>query len=73
MAEEYIESIIIRQDSIDKGEGPPNFTDVDVDEIFEFEGTVQLVQIVKSVQNKTHNRHDYVFQIQSIAKLQKET
>lgn len=70
--EQYVESILIRQDNVDAGITEPTFTDTDVDEVFEFEGTLQLIQIVKSVQNKTHNRHDYVFKIEDITKLQKE-
>ncbi len=70
MAEEYVENIIIRQDN--KEVDVPTFEDIDVDAIFEFEGTVQLIQILKSVQNATHNRHDYVFKIVDITRLQKE-
>ncbi len=69
--ERYIESIIIRDDN-----GPPvpnpMFVDDDVDAEFEFEGRIQLVQILKSVQNLQHNKHDYVFKILSINKIQKE-
>lgn len=71
MPESYIESIIIRMDNVDSGY-TPMLNDDDIDELFEFEGVLELKQIVKSVQNKTHNRHDYVFKINSIAKLEKE-
>lgn len=70
--EKYIESILIRQDNIDNGD-IPMFSDDDCDEIFEFDGTVKLVQIAKSVQNKFHNRHDYIFKIQEITKLEKQS
>ena len=71
MAEQYIETIIIRHDNrleVDT----PTFADTDVDGIFEFEGTIKLVQILKSVQNAVHNRHQYVLKIETIIKLQKE-
>lgn len=71
MPEEYIESILIRQDNKPEVE-TPMFTDDELDENFEFEGIVTLRQIVKSVQNKTHNRHDYVFKIKTITKLEKQ-
>lgn len=71
MPEEYIESIIIRQDNKPEVE-TPSFVDADIDEEFEFEGILMLKQIIKSVQNKTHNKHDYVFQIQSIKKIEKQ-
>ena len=72
MAEQYIETIIIRQDN--KPEVLiPSFDDTDVDAVFEFEGTLKLVQIIKNIQNATHNRHDYVFKVETISKLQKET
>lgn len=71
MAEKYIESILIRQDNIDNGD-IPMFSDNDCDKIFEFDGTVKLVQIAKSVQNKFHNRHDYIFRIESIGKLERQ-
>ena len=65
MAEEqYIESIIIRRDGVEVEE--PSFTDEQVDSEFEFKGTIKLVQILKSVQNAQHNRHDYVFKIVEI-------
>lgn len=64
MAEEYVESILIRSDS--KEADTPSFTDEQCDAEFEFKGTVKLVQILKSVQNATHNKHDYVFKIVSI-------
>ena len=69
--EEYIESILIRSDNVEAD--IPMFSDDDCDEIFEFEGTVKLVQIAKSVQNKFHNRHDYVFKIVEITKLEKQS
>ena len=68
MAENYIESLIIRQDGVAVGE-EPSFSDEQVDAEFEFEGTVKLIQILKSVQNASHNKHDYVFKITEIKKL----
>jgi len=70
--EKYVESIMMRKDFPDHGT-EPLFNDEDCDEIFEFEGTVKLVQISKSVQNKFHNRHDYVFKIVEIRKLEKQS
>ncbi len=71
--EEYIESILIRQDGIHIPAGDlPTFNDDQCDRVFEFEGTIELKQIVKSVQNIVHNRHDYVFKIKSITKLQEQ-
>jgi len=73
MTEQYIESIIIRQDNVHIPEGSePTFTDEQLDKEFEFEGIVELKQIVKSVKNVFHNRHDYVFKIKSINKIQKQ-
>lgn len=69
--ENYIESILIRQDNVDNGDTSA-FSDEDCDELFEFKGTVKLVQIAKSVQNKFHNRHDYIFKIESIEKLERQ-
>lgn len=70
MAEKYIESILIRDDKLPEVE-TPTFNDEDCDTEFEFEGTVKLVQILKSVQNAVHNRHDYVFKIVNIKKFKK--
>jgi hypothetical protein len=70
MAEEYIESMLIRQDGVHAL--VPTFEDTDMDVVYEFEGTVRLVQTLKSVQNAVHNRHDYIFRIVSIDKMQKE-
>ena len=70
MAEEYIESIIMRQDNRPEST-TPMLEDDDCDALFEFEGVVKLKQILKSVQNAVHNRHDYVFEIVSIDKLEK--
>jgi len=70
MAEEYIESILIRQDNRPEAT-VPMLEDDDCDALFEFEGVIRLKQILKSVQNATHNRHDYVFEIVSIDKLEK--
>lgn len=72
MVEEYVESIIIRQDNRPETE-TPMFEDVDCDALFEFEGVIKLKQILKSVTNATHNRQDYVFNIVSINKLKKES
>lgn len=69
--EQYIENIIIRQDNVESD--TPMLPDDDCDDVFEFEGTMQLKQINKSVQNASHNRHDYVFKIVSITKLQKQS
>ena len=69
-SEQYVESIIMRQDNRPETE-TPMLEDSDCDSLFEFEGTVQLVQIVKSVQNAVHNRHDYIFKLVSIDKLEK--
>jgi len=71
MSEQYVETIIIRQDQRPEVL-EPSFLDVDVDAVFEFEGTLRLVQILKSVQNAVHNKHDYVFRIEAITKMQKE-
>lgn len=71
MAEEYIESILIRQDN-NPYVPTPMFENNDLDNLFEFEGILQLKQIEKSIQNATHNRHTYVFEIVSIDKLKKE-
>ncbi len=70
MPEQYIESILIRQDNRPEAE-TPLFSDEDCDVEFEFKGIVVLKQIVKSVTNATHNKHDYVFQIKSIDSLEK--
>lgn len=64
MVEEYIESILIRSDNNEVEQ--PSFTDEQCDSEFEFKGTVKLVQILKSVQNATHNKHDYVFKIVNV-------
>ena len=69
--EEYIESIIIRKDNQPEVT-TPTFADEDVDAIFEFEGKIKLTSIQKSIQNASHNRHTYVFEISSINKMQKE-
>ncbi len=70
MAEEYIESIIMRSDNRPEVT-TPMFEDDDCDALFEFEGIVKLKQILKSVQNAVHNRHDYVLTIENIKKLEK--
>jgi len=72
MAEEYVESIIMRKDCQECHTGDPMFVDDDCDITFEFEGKIKLTSINKVVQNATHNKHDYVFQIVSIDKIQKE-
>ena len=72
MAEKYIESILIRDDNRVEVE-IPTFSDNDCDELFEFKGTIKLVQIAKSVQNKFHNRHDYIFKIIEIEKLERSS
>lgn len=69
--ERYIESILIRDDNGTEVE-VPTFSDTDCDEVFEFKGMIKLVQIAKSVQNKFHNRHDYIFKIVEIEKLEKQ-
>jgi hypothetical protein len=68
MAEHYIENIVIRRDGFKTDD--PSFTDDQCDAVFEFEGTLQLKQIIKNVQNATHNRHDYVFVITGIDKIE---
>lgn len=70
MSEGYIESVIIRQDNRPESE-TPLLDDDDCDALFEFEGVIKLKQILKSVQNATHNRHSYVFELVSIDKLEK--
>ncbi len=73
MAENYIESVIIRQDNVHLPDGNlPTFTEDQCDKIFEFEGTIELKQIIKSIQNVSHNKHDYVFKIKNISKLQEQ-
>lgn len=73
MPEEYVESIIIRQDGVHLPEGSsPTFADDQCDKEFEFEGVLVLKQIVKSIQNIIHNRHDYVFVIKSIDKIEEQ-
>ncbi len=69
--EKFIESIIIRKDNQPEVD-TPTFVDDDCDDIFEFEGRIQLKSIQKAIQNASHNRHDYVFEILSIGKIQKE-
>ena len=69
--EKFIESIIIRKDNQPEID-TPTFVDDDCGAVFEFEGKIQLKSIQKSIQNATHNRHDYVFEILSIDKMQKE-
>lgn len=69
--EKYIESFIIRQEN-NSEVGTPTLDDNDCDAVYEFEGTIQLKQILKSIQNVAHNKHDYVFRILEITKLQKE-
>lgn len=71
MAEQYVEIVIIRQDNRPEV-SVPSFDDVDVDATFEFKGTLRLIQILKSIQNAQHNKHDYVFKIATIDKMEKE-
>ena len=71
-AEKYIESVIIRQDNRPEVDAP-TLVDDDCDAVYDFRARVQLKQILKAVQNVAHNRHDYVFQILEITKLQKES
>ena len=68
--EDYIERLIIRQDHRPEV-GEPSFEDEDCDSEFEFDGVLVLKQIIKSIQNATHNRHDYVFNIKEIRELKK--
>ena len=68
--ESYRESIIIRLDNQPEVE-TPSFADEDCDSEFEFDGVLVLKQIIKSIQNATHNRHDYVFNIKEIRELKK--
>lgn len=67
--EHYVESLIIRQDNRPEVT-TPMFVDDDCDKIYKFDGQIQLKQIVKSVQNRAHNRHDYVFVITNIQDLE---
>ena len=69
--EKYIESIIIRKDNQPEI-NTPTFVDDDCDVVFEFEGRIQLKSIQKAIQNFSHNRHDYVFEIISIDKMRRE-
>ena len=69
MAEKYIERIIIRQDNRPETV-TPLLNDEDCDKIYKFDGRIKLKQIVKSIQNTTHNRHDYVFVITEIQDLE---
>jgi len=69
--EHYIETIIIRQDDLPQVD-IPSFDDTQCDSLFSFKGTLQLKQIIKSVRNNSHNKHDYVFKIVSIDKLKEE-
>lgn len=71
MPETYIENILIRQDRRPETE-TPLLNNEDCDAEFEFEGVLVLKQIIKSVQNATHNTHDYVFQIKSVTRLEKQ-
>ena len=69
--EEYIESIIIRQDNnayIDD----PTFVDTDVDKTYDIKVTAKLIQVIKSVQNNFHNKHDYVFKVIEIEKIKEK-
>jgi hypothetical protein len=70
VVEEYIESLIIRQDDMSEAV-VPSFNDTDIDEDYEIDAVLILKQIIKSVQNKTHNKHDYVFQVKEIRELKK--
>jgi len=69
--EEYIERLIIRQDKRPEV-AEPTFCDNCLDREYEFEGVLKLVQILKSVQNTTHNQHDYVFHVVRIDKFKEE-
>lgn len=71
MSEKYVESFIMRSDNRPEVD-EPTFVDTDVDKDFEFKGTIKLVQILKSVQNAVHNKHDYVFIITNIKKLEEK-
>ena len=70
MAEQYIETILIRQNERPEVE-TPTFADTDVDGIFRFEGLIKLKTINKTVQNAIHNQHDYIFTVESINELEK--
>lgn len=71
MAEEYKESCIIRYDIMPEVQSP-TFEDADCDAVYDLHCRVQLKQILKSVQNATHNKHDYVFKVLDIQMLTKE-
>lgn len=71
MPESYIETISMRLSQMPEV-GTPSFADSDCDTVFGFKAKVKLVQIQKNVQNAVHNRHDYVFEIIGIKKIEKE-
>lgn len=69
--EQYVESIIIRQDNnayIDD----PTFVDTDVDKTYDIKVSAKLIQVIKSVQNQNHNKHDYVFKVVEIEKIKEK-
>jgi len=71
MAEQYKQTAIIRYDTMPIVD-IPTFVDGDCDAIYQLTCRIQLKQIVKSVQNAVHNKHDYVFKLIDIQNLQKE-
>lgn len=69
--EQYVESIIIRQDNnayIDD----PTFVNTDVDKTYDIKVSAKLIQVIKSVQNNFHNKHDYVFKVIEIEKIKEK-
>lgn len=72
MAEQYVETITMWRPPVDVGMGPLLVGDLDVDSEYEFEATIKLTQIKKSIQNAVHNGHHYCFTIIDIKKLEKQ-
>lgn len=71
MPEQYKETAIIRHDNMPEVV-IPTFDDADCDAVYQLTCRVKLVQILKSIQNATHNKHDYVFKMVQVTGLQKE-
>ncbi len=71
MPEEYIENLIITHNGTEELL-EPTFPDDDCDAEFEFKATLRLTRIVKKVQNATHNKHTYCFEVVSIDEIKKQ-
>ena len=71
MAESYRENCIIKYSDMPEVESP-TFVDDDCDTIYNLHCRVQLKKILKSVQNATHNKHEYVFKVIDVQVLSKE-